>query len=703
LSHAYIAVVPEYPDFDFPLLMSVAAALQKQVQRDVAPAWHVRATVNAFARLGDVPIDYWPLVITNRDLGGQDGTHLDDQGKPYALVESRPDWSLLASHECIEMILDPFGARTIAGPSPLADQGRVEFLLEACDPCQSAETAYAVNGILVSDFVTPAYYEPTTNERARYSFSGEMKGPRTLLPGGYLSWRDPVTEHWWQKEMTDASSVRCTDLGTLDAASRGHRSAREVINATTQHHRYVRGRAPGANRQQQARTTECRRASSARAVALHRHVSTLPALSAPQPGRTFAAALAAPPESAPRPLDEEIRRAIQVVQSAAANLPDRDRVLATLNAALDAWTKERANNEAKGHVGDALIHPESPELSLVRSAIRTPQVAPGRASLTGHDIIGFSQYEDLDPRWIATVWNRIFRSVVPFPVASTNAVVHPLQRTCTIALASDWGTGDDSSKAIAEQIRKLKPTYTIHLGDVYYSGTASEETQNMLVLWPTGTVASFALNSNHEMYSGGHGLLEVTLTSEKFETQGPYTYFALVNDDWVILGLDSAHEATAFYQNGKLNQPQLDWIQALQSGGVFTNGTTRKGIIVLTHHQAIELDGTVDHQLWDPLTAALAPLGGGPDYWYWGHLHAAAVFQPVPAGGRPVRARLIGHGGIPYVADPTTAALEWSEEGNAGDPKIPQRSLNGFAVLHLDGPNLREELIAENGEVRWHS
>jgi hypothetical protein len=39
-------------------VMKVAAALQKQATRDVAPIWNLSATVDGFERLEDVPLDY---------------------------------------------------------------------------------------------------------------------------------------------------------------------------------------------------------------------------------------------------------------------------------------------------------------------------------------------------------------------------------------------------------------------------------------------------------------------------------------------------------------------------------------------------------------------------------------------------------------------------------------------------------------------
>jgi hypothetical protein len=45
----------------------------------------------------------------------------------------------------------------------------------------------------------------------------------------------------------------------------------------------------------------------------------------------------------------------------------------------------------------------------------------------------------------------------------------------------------------------------------------------------------------------------------------------------------------------------------------------------------------------------------------------------------------------------------WFENRLAGDPDIPQRVLNGFAILRLNGPNIQEVFYDENGGVAWQS
>src|SRR5690242_14689929 len=140
-----VALVPQTTQADIADVTHVAAALQKQAARDLAPIWGVTATVDPFPDLRSVPVGYWPVIIVD-DVKDAGGYHLDKNGHPYALVEYSASWSLTASHETIEMLCDPWGRRIAAGRSPKRGQGQVEFLVEACDPCEAAEFAYTING-----------------------------------------------------------------------------------------------------------------------------------------------------------------------------------------------------------------------------------------------------------------------------------------------------------------------------------------------------------------------------------------------------------------------------------------------------------------------------------------------------------------------------------------------------------------------------
>ncbi len=202
----HVALTTDGARIDLAQLTVVAAAISKQVLRDFAPIWTVNASVDAFLKLEDVPVDYWPVIVQT-DVQGALGYHEDENGQPFAVVELAPDWSLTASHECLEMLADPYGRRLRAGPVP--DQavaagikaGRVEFLVEVCDPSEDIKFAYQVNGVTVSDFFTPHYFDPVAAAGVRYSFTGAITAPRTVLTDGYLSWRNPTDDHWLQLRM----------------------------------------------------------------------------------------------------------------------------------------------------------------------------------------------------------------------------------------------------------------------------------------------------------------------------------------------------------------------------------------------------------------------------------------------------------------------------------------------------------------------
>jgi hypothetical protein len=272
----FVGLVAELTEEDLPFaeLAAVAAALDKQVTRDFGPIWGVSATVSAFHQLEDVPEDYLKLYIREA-IGSQGafGVHRDDHGQVFALVEFRSDWPLWASHELLEMLADPSLNRMVAGDSPKTGQGRVEFLVEVCDPCQSPEHAYPVNEIHLSDFVTPQYFDPVFNAGNRYSFNGSIGKPHEVLPGGYLSWRTP-DDHFWQADF-QSGVLTFTDGGlfpkTAGAALRSFVDSRTKTDRTqprmgSESVAYVLARA--------------RRRRSERARAFCQHVEALDALQA---------------------------------------------------------------------------------------------------------------------------------------------------------------------------------------------------------------------------------------------------------------------------------------------------------------------------------------------------------------------------------------------------------------------------------------
>lgn len=233
MSVMHLALVSESRHVPTGGVNQVAAALQRQISRDFAPAWGLDAAIDAFASLDEVPPGYWPIIVRDAlPMNGVLGIHLDERGQPFALVKANSTWSLSASHEALEMLADPQGNRLIPGGSLKRGQGIVDFLVEVCDPCGAPRYAYTVNGVLVSDFITPAYYDPKAVSGVRYSFSGAMRRPRGLLAGGYVAWREPTTGEWWRAERRDGRE-RITPLGVQPSDGRPLRERIDEENPLT--------------------------------------------------------------------------------------------------------------------------------------------------------------------------------------------------------------------------------------------------------------------------------------------------------------------------------------------------------------------------------------------------------------------------------------------------------------------------------------
>jgi hypothetical protein len=216
----HVALVSDTKHLEFGEVARVSAALQRQLQSHFGPVWDIGATIDAFAKLEDVPIDYWPIIVRdNIKTPGAEGVHMDDNGQPFALVHYSPGWSLTASHELLEMLCDPTGNQVKAGPSPIPEQGRVNFLVEVCDPSEAYQFGYTINGVTVSDFYTPNYFDAFTAPGVRYSWTGAIDEPRQVLSGGYISWHDPVSDEWFQ-EVYFGAKPEFRSLGRLSASQK---------------------------------------------------------------------------------------------------------------------------------------------------------------------------------------------------------------------------------------------------------------------------------------------------------------------------------------------------------------------------------------------------------------------------------------------------------------------------------------------------
>jgi hypothetical protein len=191
-----VAIIPRGIDIPEAERSLIASAINLQVTRDLAPAWKVQATVTTF------PDDSEPLargfvpVYVVADSGGSDGVHRHpDNGTLFALVRYSPGlrWSLPASHEVLELLVDPTLHYTLPGPLRGQPSVTVQYVVEICDPCEGPDYAYQVDDahqVYVSDFCLPSYYWASPSPAAPFTFQDTVSGPGMLCDGGRITWRD---------------------------------------------------------------------------------------------------------------------------------------------------------------------------------------------------------------------------------------------------------------------------------------------------------------------------------------------------------------------------------------------------------------------------------------------------------------------------------------------------------------------------------
>jgi hypothetical protein len=168
------------------------SACATQIKEHVAPAYGIPPVrVQFLTARSHAPAGAWVIaVLDNADQAGDLGWHTEDaSGRIYGRVFAAPclDYgvpvSTTISHEIAETFVDP-------DVSEWMDTGRgYGVAYEACDPVEG--DSYLIDGVAVSDFVTPAWYDPNLLGRRHWLDNGTVAGAFELAPGGYVVRRWP--------------------------------------------------------------------------------------------------------------------------------------------------------------------------------------------------------------------------------------------------------------------------------------------------------------------------------------------------------------------------------------------------------------------------------------------------------------------------------------------------------------------------------
>lgn len=171
----------------------MAAAWTLQVAHHIAPAYGRIAVPVLFWRGGkQLPTQARILTIQNTCDDPQAlGYHTEDGSEHiYGVIGTEVPLangataltgaysvSTIGSHEVGELLLDPFCSTT-------ADSGNgFAVAYEIADPVQDG--LYPINGVDVSNFVTPEWFNPQPAPGAKFDYLGALRSPFSLSKGGY--------------------------------------------------------------------------------------------------------------------------------------------------------------------------------------------------------------------------------------------------------------------------------------------------------------------------------------------------------------------------------------------------------------------------------------------------------------------------------------------------------------------------------------
>jgi len=358
--------------------------------------------------------------------------------------------------------------------------------------------------------------------------------------------------------------------------------------------------------------------------------------------------------------------------------------------------------------------PRSPILSYLRKQAQPPQPRP--KSLVSEPIqfpalAAFTSWKIL--RWLPQYLSHRVgyrHKFVTYPASDLSNGVYQLKggfEETRVALAGDWATGTDEAAAVAEHIASFNPHYTIHLGDVYYVGDRSEAGENFLGIdnpdndyepcrWPLGSLGSFALNGNHEMYALGKAYFEAMLPAlgaiKDGRPQGQRaSFFCLENEYWRIIALDTGYKSIGipvleYFWPPDCGLPAelLQWLRKIVRPG------DGRATILLSHHQYFSRYDEAYPRQAVQLKEFFAQQ---PVLWFWGHEHRLVIYQEYAQGGG-IRAfgRCIGHGGMPIELPgrlkDANCPVEFEDTRLYSNDENLTVGFNGYATLSLRGNNL---------------
>jgi len=179
----------------------ITKALARQLSEHVQTTWMLIPPALSYIGKATLPADASPLVLfDDADVADALGYHDETpEGLPYGrvfvktildnggtILDGATAVSVTLSHELLEMVGDPTAAEWVDGPDGY------DYARELGDPVES--DAYDIDGVSVSNFVLPAWFDPHAPRGLRFDYLSKLGANFAMSSGGYMIRRTETGE-----------------------------------------------------------------------------------------------------------------------------------------------------------------------------------------------------------------------------------------------------------------------------------------------------------------------------------------------------------------------------------------------------------------------------------------------------------------------------------------------------------------------------
>jgi hypothetical protein len=155
-------------------------------------------------------------------------------GKVFASTDLKYgcEWTVTASHELMELLADPEVNLSVL----VEKKGNqsVLYAYEVCDACEPDNFGYEIDGVLVSNFVYPSWFESFHSPgKTQFDHCGHIQKPFEVLADGYINVYNVTGGGGWQEAIHKEGQLQWNKRAQIGSRRERRKTTRTQWQKTT--------------------------------------------------------------------------------------------------------------------------------------------------------------------------------------------------------------------------------------------------------------------------------------------------------------------------------------------------------------------------------------------------------------------------------------------------------------------------------------